>query len=377
MHLDTVRFSHILEKDKLHDVAYFLSHTAFVVSHKTESIETLLGVLWYLPGDSPVIVVTNCPKEKLASIKCGIQENLTGHKNIFLVHQKDEHIAQLLATHGVEHILGLDGKVLDGKGEGMYVGTLFAALLEYPQWIVFYDADNIVPCALLEYTLAMGRLFLAARPTYENRLPAFLHNVRICWSSKPSLTSGKLEEHVLGRCTRVISPLFHGIIEHWLGVSNYAVSSSNAGEQGMTMATARALRFSSGFSVETFQLLDFLLKAAELKDLPGSAIYQQYQSKSPHFHTKREDEHIRKMIAVSLGSFFMFHHYLPQSVEEQIYRLIDELRLDVTYPLIYPSLDNLNLKSDEEFVSAYRLFDDIETGEYEIAAAVSTSWSDA
>ena len=376
MLVDTVRFSHILEEGKLHDVAYFLSHTAFVVSHKTESIETLLGVLWYLPGNSPVIVVTNCPEENLASIKSAIQDNLTGHKKIFLVHQKDEHVAHLFGTHGVEHILGHDGKVLDGKGEGMYIGTLFAALLGYPQWIVFYDADNIVPCALLEYTLAMGRLFLAAHAAYENIMPVFLHNVRICWSSKPSLTSGKLEENVLGRCTRVISPLFHDILEHWLGMRNYLVSSSNAGEQGMTMASARALRFSSGFSVETFQLLDFLLKAAELKDLPGSSIYQQYQSKSPHFHTKREDEHIRKMIAVSLGSFFMFRPYIPQSVEDQVYRLIDELRLDVTCPLVYPSLDSLNLIENETFVDQYRLFDEPDTGEYEIATAVSASWSD-
>src|SRR5258708_34400330 len=106
MHFDTVRFSHTLEEDKLHNVAYFLSHTAFVVSHKTESIETLLGVLWYLPGDSPVIVVTNCPEENLASIKSGIQDNLNSHKKIFRVHQKDENAAQLFVPQCVDHILG-------------------------------------------------------------------------------------------------------------------------------------------------------------------------------------------------------------------------------------------------------------------------------
>src|SRR5438874_12154391 len=207
MHFDTVRFSHILEKDKLHSVPYFLAHTAFVVSHKTESIETLLGVLWYLPVGSPVIVVTNCPEEHLEDIGTGIRENLTSHRKVYLVHQKDERVAQLLRSQGVEHILGHDGRVLDGKGEGMYIGTLFAALLGYPQWIIFYDADNIVPCALLEYTLAMSRLFLAAPSNYvwgESVDSVLLHNVRICWSSKPSLTSGKVEGNLLGRCTRVI-----------------------------------------------------------------------------------------------------------------------------------------------------------------------------
>src|SRR5258706_15412654 len=106
MLVDTVRFSHILEEGKLHNVAYFLSHPAFVVSHKTESIEPLLGVLWYLPGDSPVIVVTNCPEENLARIKSGIQDALTGHKKNFLVHQKDEQVAPLFASQRVENIRG-------------------------------------------------------------------------------------------------------------------------------------------------------------------------------------------------------------------------------------------------------------------------------
>ena len=83
------------------------------------------------------------------------------------------------------------------------------------------------------------------------------------------------------------------------------------------------------------------------------------------------------MIAVSLGSFFVFRQYIPPGVEDQIYRLIDDLRLHVTCPLIYPSLDSLDLSGDEELVNHYRLFDDVDTGEYKIATAFSTSWSDA
>src|SRR6266700_7054901 len=212
------------------------------------------------------------------------------------------------------------------------MGTLCAMLLGYPQWIVFYDADNFLPSALLENTLAMSKLFTSApvdtsysgsdvlvvAGDVESVASPDLHNLRICWSSKPEPGSRNFQEKQLGRCTRIVSPLFSTLLGECFGIRNYAVYSSNAGEQAMTMTTAKALRFSSGFSVETFQLLDFLLKAAELKDLPGSSIYQQYQSKSPHFHTKREDEHIRKMIAVSLGSFFVFRQYIPPGVEDQI-----------------------------------------------------------
>ena len=90
MNIDTVRFSHILETNELADLNYFLSHTAFVVSHKSESIETLLGVLWYLPINSPIIIITNCPRPCVQNIKKSLEEHLTQHKAIYLVHQKDE-----------------------------------------------------------------------------------------------------------------------------------------------------------------------------------------------------------------------------------------------------------------------------------------------
>src|SRR5215472_9304764 len=48
VNIDTVQLSSILETDEFLGLNYFLSHTAFVICHKSESLETLLGVLWYL-----------------------------------------------------------------------------------------------------------------------------------------------------------------------------------------------------------------------------------------------------------------------------------------------------------------------------------------
>ncbi|HEU5370680.1 MAG TPA: mannosyl-3-phosphoglycerate synthase, partial [Ktedonobacterales bacterium] len=152
MNIDTVRLSHILETDEFVGLSYFLSHTAFVVCHKSERLETLLGVLWYLPVNSPVIVVTNCPESKLGQLKQGLADSLVRHTRIHLVHQKDADVAQFFRERGLHQILGPDGAVVDGKGEGMYIGTLCALLLGYPQWVIFFDADNFVPSALLEYT---------------------------------------------------------------------------------------------------------------------------------------------------------------------------------------------------------------------------------
>jgi mannosyl-3-phosphoglycerate synthase len=375
VNIDTVRFSHILEANELVGLNYFLSHTAFVVSHKSESIETLLGVLWYLPVNSPIIVVTNCPQESLEHIKVGLKEHLTHHTKTYVVHQKDASVARFFSTWGVDQILGKDGRVVNGKGEGMYIGTLCALLLGYPQWIIFYDADNFVPSALLEYTLAMSRLFMSAPTTYSGADAlvvggqidggAFpdLHNVRICWSSKPALGNGDMHKKLLGRCTRVVSPLFSTLLEDRFGIRNYAIYSSNAGEQGMTMKTAKALRFSSGFSVETFQLLDFLCKASESGSHAGSAILQQYQSKSPHFHDKKGDDHIKKMIAESLGCFFLFERFLSRRVRRQLQQVYKDLNLELMYPVVYPSLQDIPILGSEAFVDQYKLFKDEDSRE--------------
>jgi mannosyl-3-phosphoglycerate synthase len=375
MNIHTVQFSHILETGDLQNLHFFLSQTVFVISHKNEKVKTLREVLWYLPLNSPIIIVTNCQESEREGLINELKLELAHHQKIYLVHQKEEAIARLFESYGVYHILGNDGKVIDGKSEGMYIGTLCAFQLGYPQWIIFYDADNFVPSALLEYTLAMSRLFMSTPfhvlapeldTTHNVMLSATnhhdvdLHNVRICWSSKPELNNGNLNTRIMGRCTRVVSPLFNDLLEGWFGIHDYGISSSNAGEQGMTIKTAISLRFTSGFSIETFQLLDLLFHAYKRKGNAEGIIIQQYLSKSPHFHEKKGDEHIKKMIEQSLGSFFHFEEWLPDNVRRHLWRVYDELCLDLIIPALYPPLQELPLEKIERFMDRYSLFAEAE-----------------
>lgn len=370
MNIQTVQFAHILENRDLETLHDFLSQTAFVISHKNESIDTLLRVLWYIPVSSTIIVVTNCPEQELDELTNALKTRLADHRKTYLIHQKDERIARLFQAVGVPFILGADGKVVNGKGEGMYIGALCAYQLNYPRWLIFYDADNFVPSALLEYTLAMGRLFMS------NSLPVSryagdtlfvqrqtgaqfgpdLHNVRICWASKPELGSTNWQAGIMGRTTKVVSPLFESLLEGWFGISNHPISSSNAGEQGMTVGTASTLHFSSGFSVETFQLLDLLFNASPWKEHPEEIVLQQYLSQSPHFHEKKGDEHIKKMIEESLGCFFHFEAVLPKKVKRQLQRVYDELQLERVSPLVYPRLQDLPLAPFAPAIHEHALF---------------------
>jgi len=370
MNIHNVQFSHILETNDLPNLHFFLSRTVFVISHKSEKVKTLRQVLWYLPLNSPIIIVTNCQESEREVLTHELKLELTHHQKIYLVHQKEEAIARLFEMYGVYQILGKDGKVIDGKGEGMYIGTLCAYQLGYPRWIIFYDADNFVPSSLLEYTLAMSRLFMSApssalaseRDITNNvilslakHFDADLHNVRICWSSKPELRYVRQDTRILGRCTRVVSPLLNELLEGWFGKQSCEITSSNAGEQGMTVKTALSLHFSAGFSVETLQLIDLLFQAYKRKSGAGGFLLQQYLSKSPHFHEKKGDKHIKKMIEESLGSFFHFEESLPENVKRQLRLVYDELRLNFVIPRLYPPLQDLRIKRIERFMDQYSL----------------------
>ena len=136
----------------------------------------------------------------------------------------------------------------------------------------------------------------------------------------------------------------------------YEIISSNAGEQGMTLKTALSLRFSSGFSVETLQLIDLLFQAQTRKGDAGRVLLQQYLSKSPHFHEKKGDKHIKKMIEESLGSFFHFEESLPDNVKRKLSLVYDELGLNFVIPKLYPPLQALRMKRIERFMDQYSLY---------------------
>ena len=83
---------------------------------------------------------------------------------------------------------------------------------------------------------------------------------------------------------------------------------------------------------------------------------QQYQSKSPHFHEKKGDEHIRRMIAESLGSFFLFEPFLSRKVRRQMWQIYQDFDLELMYPQVYPALKDLSVQAAEPFVDRYKLF---------------------
>lgn len=345
LQVTSIELPHILaDLDQLDPL---FSRTAFIVSHKHETLATLLGVLRFLPAGSPAIVVSNCEVEDIPLLSQGIAQ-LSDRRAIYFVHQKDRGIADFFRERGVGHLLDSDGRVRDGKGEGMYIGALCAVLLG-ATWIVYYDADNDYPTSLLEYSVAMGRLF---HTTSSALVPPELHTVRISWASKPAIAGEHLQAPLLGRCTTVVSPLLSQLYA-WYGYEDSPIFTSNAGEQGLNSAMARTLRYSSGYSIETFQLCELLCRAV---DGHTTALVEQYRARSPHFHKKGSAAHINNMIAQSLGCLFLYPNLVPDAVLAQVRAVCATFHLPWPLPLphVYPALDELGVEADPAALRRYQ-----------------------
>src|SRR6266581_825869 len=83
VNIDTIQFSHILETGDLQNLHFFLSHTVFVISHKNEKVKTLREVLWYLPLNSPIIIVTNCQESEREAVTNELKLELAHHQSIY------------------------------------------------------------------------------------------------------------------------------------------------------------------------------------------------------------------------------------------------------------------------------------------------------
>ncbi len=370
MDIETLRLPSVMDADRFGDLDYFVRHTAFVICHKSEPVETLLTILRYIPAGSPCILVTNCPSGMLPQLSYELSQESASRGGAYLVHQKDERVAHLFRECGVSQILDPSGAVADGKGEGMYIGAILASLLGGMEWIVYFDADNYAPSALLEYILAMGQLFTSATGAHSAYLGyrdypdysdypklAPLHNVRVCWASKPHYDGVTFtpQPQVMGRCTQIVSPLCDELLRAWAPNITQRLLTSNAGEQGMTMAAATALRFSSGFSIETFQLLDLAFASAQRASGARRVRLQQYLSSSPHLHEKKDDAHIKGMIAESLGSFLAFRRHLPPHVLASVAEVARELDIRLARPVTYPAIRRLPLAGYSDFPAYFQV----------------------
>lgn len=314
------RLIRFLACDRLYEIERKM---AVVVPVCGERIKLIEGALAAIPNHCLVIVVSNSPREPVD--RFAMEERaITAYagltdKDVIVVHQKDPLLAEACAAAGYPELLDEHDLIRDGKGEGMMLATLLARLAGRKH-IGFIDADNYFPGAVLEYIRAYAAGFALSNTPYTM--------VRICWHSKPKIMEDGLFFAKWGRTSRVTNRFLNRLISHYTGFETEVIRTGNAGEHAMSMALAMHLNYSTGYSIEPHHFIDMLEKFGGVVESPYPEVMRdqvetfQIESRNPHLHEAKDEEHIVHMIHAALE--VIFHSVLcPDSLRADI---VQELR---------------------------------------------------
>ncbi|MCD6373204.1 MAG: mannosyl-3-phosphoglycerate synthase [Thermococcus sp.] len=326
-----------------------LKDMAIVVPMKNEKLQLIDGVLKAIPHQSLIILVSNSKREGPNLFKQEVDlvkhfYNLT-RSRIIMVHQKDVGLAKAFEETGYTEILDKNGNVRSGKGEGMVVGILLAKALG-AKYVGFVDADNYIPGAVNEYVKDYAAGFLMSESEYAM--------VRLSWRHKPKVTTKGLYFKKWGRVSEITNRYMNALFGVATNFETSIISTGNAGEHAMTLKLAEIMPFSTGYSIEPFELV-YLFETfgrwgkdshTEVYD-EGIEIFQ-IETLNPHLHEDKGQEHVRDMILSSLGT--IYHSELAtDSLRKNI---LHELRLhkllkegeEPPKPKVMPPIEGIDVK---------------------------------
>jgi mannosyl-3-phosphoglycerate synthase len=272
-----------------------------VVPVKNERIKLIEGVLYGIPHNCLIVIMSNSPREPIDrfSIEKEALERLarfTG-KNILVMHQKDPLLAEACRAAGYEKIFNKKGVIRDGKAEGMILSTFLAAI-SGKKYIGFIDSDNYFPGSVHEYIQEYSAGFHMSKSKYSM--------VRISWHSKPKIMENTIFFAKRGRASEHTNRFLNSLLGHYIGFGTEIIKTGNAGEHAMSMDLAVQLDFSSGYSIEPYHFISMLerfggiTKPIEPQVMKESIELFQIESRNPHLHEVKGDEHVKDMSIAAL-----------------------------------------------------------------------------
>lgn len=330
---------------------------AIVVPVKEERLKLIEGVLCGIPHQCTAIVVSNSSREPFDRFYIEQEAiknfcKFTGRKVIF-VHQKDPVCAQALIDAGYPELVDEQGLIRNGKAEGMILGTLLAKAVG-KKFVGFVDSDNYFPGAVNEYVkeYAAGFNMCGSENTF----------VRISWHSKPKVMDNSLYFAKWGRSTVQTNRILNRLISMYSGFETEVIKTGNAGEHALSLDLAMEIDYATGYAVETYHFINIIERFGGILEGPSPEAVRrtvkicQIQSRNPHLHESKGDEHVEDMIYASWRA--IYHSGItPEILKEEMYAEMKEkgyLGEDgQVKPLkYYPALRKINMDTFTDLTSA-------------------------
>ncbi|HKU48821.1 MAG TPA: mannosyl-3-phosphoglycerate synthase [Nitrososphaera sp.] len=291
---------------------------AIVIPIKGERLRLLEGVLSGIPHDCLTIIVSNSPRQPVDRYKLekdALQQfNRFVGRNAIILHQRDPDLSNALKEAGYSSLLGPDDIVRSGKAEGMVIGMLLAKMAG-KEYVGFIDSDNYVPGAVNEYV----KIFASGIAMSET--PYIM--IRVSWIYKPKMSETGLYFSKWGRVSELTNQHLNSLISYYTGFETEVMRTGNSGEHCMSIKLAELLSFSSGYSIESYEIVKILeefggIIPTQNQDAMDKGVeVMQVETRNPHFHEDKGDEHLKEMVLASMGS--IYHSKIcPPKLREKI-----------------------------------------------------------
>lgn len=299
------------------------SKMAIVIPIRNERLKLLEGVLSGIPHNCMTIILSNSPRQPVDRYKLEKESleqfNRFANKNALILHQRDEGVAETLRDVGYTDLLGADNLVRNGKAEGMVLGMLLAKM-GGKDYVGFIDGDNYVPGAVNEYVKIFSAGIAMSNTPYKM--------IRVSWIYKPKISESGIYFSKWGRVSEITNYFLNSLISYYTGFETEVVRTGNSGEHCISLKLAELMSFSSGFSVETYEIVDLLeefggILPTDYQDAMDKGVeVMQVETRNPHFHEEKGDAHLKEMINGSLGCIYHSKICHPKLQE----KIIEELR---------------------------------------------------
>lgn len=300
------------------EISNIMHDLAIVIPMKNEKLKLLEGVLSGIPNECLVIIVSNSarsPVDRFAMEAEAVRQLARFmDKRILMVHQQDPGLAEVFKKVGYDSILESGGDIRSGKAEGMIMGLLLAKMY-HKDYVGFIDSDNYVPGAVNEYVKIFASGIAMSQTPYTM--------VRVSWIYKPKMSETGLYFSKYGRVSEMTNQHLNSLISYYTGFETEVMRTGNSGEHCMSIKLAELLTFSSGYSIEPYEIINVLeefggiLPTMHQDAMDKGVEVMQVETRNPHFHEDKGDEHLKEMVMGSLGS--IYHSKIcPPKLREKI-----------------------------------------------------------
>ena len=291
---------------------------AIVIPTKGERLRLLEGVLSGIPHDCLTIIVSNSARQPVDRYKLekeALQQfNRFVGRNAFILHQRDPVLSEVLRDVGYNSILDPDGMVRSGKAEGMVIGMLLAKMAG-KEYVGFIDADNYVPGAVNEYVKIFASGIAMTQTPYVM--------TRISWIYKPKISETGLYFSKWGRVSEITNQQLNSLVSYYTGFETEVMRTGNSGEHCMSLKLAELLTYASGYAIEPYEIVNVLeefggiIPTVNQDAMDKGVEILQVETRNPHFHEDKGDDHLKEMVVGSLGS--IYHSKIcPPKIREKI-----------------------------------------------------------